>query len=159
MASPTCVSCQEVLSCNDSPLSVTGNIIGILTFAGAILISIQVYVNAMRNAERNMFEMTDTFRSRLGEADRFVRKLQEQSDSGNREQNYLIHQAQDQVRFELQRAEDLLHQLDPSRYDGRNRMWARARFVLREDMLKEGLEKTEKAVTSLKEVANEVLSQ
>jgi hypothetical protein len=142
MASQACVSCQDFLSCNDSPLSVTGNVIGILTFASAILIGMQVYVNAMRNAERNMFEMTDTFRTRLDEAQRLAHKLQEQNDLNNREQDGLVYGALRRVSDELGRAGNLLDRLEPSRYDGRKRLWARAQFILREDMIKEGLEKT-----------------
>ena len=51
------------LSCDDSPLIVTGNIIGILTFDGAIFISMQFYANSTRNADRNLREMGATLES------------------------------------------------------------------------------------------------
>ena len=62
----------------------TGNIIGILAFFGAIVISTQVYVNAMRNADRNIFEM-NTFRPRMEEVRYIDRKLRDQSSRIGRE--------------------------------------------------------------------------
>jgi len=56
MSTPAYVSCQESLSCGENPLSVTGNIIGILTFIRALMLSIQVYVYSMKNADRKIFE-------------------------------------------------------------------------------------------------------
>ncbi|KAH6718537.1 hypothetical protein BKA61DRAFT_670957 [Leptodontidium sp. MPI-SDFR-AT-0119] len=76
MSTPVCVSCQENLSCSDSPLSVTANIIGILTFAGALMISAQVYFNSMRNAERNITEMVSTLQSKYADFQRLDLKLQ-----------------------------------------------------------------------------------
>ncbi|KAL2844079.1 hypothetical protein BJY01DRAFT_248324 [Aspergillus pseudoustus] len=52
--------CQE-LSCDDSPLSMTGSIIGILTFAYAIAITAIFYANAFLSAETERGQ----FQSRL----------------------------------------------------------------------------------------------
>ena len=154
----TCVSCQDVLSCEDSPLSVTGNIIGILTFAGALMISIQVYVNAMMNADRNMFEITNTFRSRVDEVESLKHKLQENS---GRIDGHLIQRVEialDRVRDLLSQAYALLERVDNRSYGGKRRLWFRAKFVLRADLVKEGLEKTAMAMDSLREVASDVFS-
>lgn len=80
MATPTCFPRQDPQSCRDSALSVTGNVIGILTFAGAVLISVQVYINSIRNAEGNLKEATETFRSRVED----VRSLQDKLRSFQR---------------------------------------------------------------------------
>jgi hypothetical protein len=59
MSSSNCVSCQEQLSCGDSPLSVTGNVIGILTFAYAILGTVIYYIGAISNSQRYLNRLRD----------------------------------------------------------------------------------------------------
>jgi hypothetical protein len=158
MTTPSCVSCQERLSCGDSPLSITGNVIGILTFASAILISIQVYYNSMRNADGNIFEMTNTLQSRVEEAQILFRKLQ-QVDSINENQRQRLEVAFRQVKDSLVRASDLLERLRTDTYDGKRRLWIRAQFVARKNLIKEGIEKTAKAMKTLREVSNDLLSE
>lgn len=60
MSSPTCVSCQDRLNCSDSPLSITGNIIGILTFAYATLATVVYYLVAISNSDRDLNRLRDT---------------------------------------------------------------------------------------------------
>ena len=157
MSTPACTACQDVLSCGDSPLSITGNVIGILTFAAALLISIQVYVNSMRNADRNILELTETFRSRVDEVRYLDDKLQRRRTGLNDELAQRVSYAMQQAEVPFGEAGALLRRLDGSRYDGSRRLWARAQFVLREDLLKQGLQKTENAMGTLREIANEAL--
>lgn len=57
-------------------------------------------------------------------------------------------------------ADSLIHRVDAREWDGRRRrLLQRGKFLLREADIKEGLEKTEKAMQSLKEVENDVFSQ
>ena len=150
-------ACQHVLSCSDSPLSITGNVIGILTFAGALMISIQIYMNSMRNADRNIFEMTETFRSRVDEVQYLYGKVQRRGSCLDGELAQRVGYAMSRAEVPLKDAVALLHQLQAHRYDRRGRLWARVKFVLTEDIIKQGLEKTESAMATLREVANEAL--
>lgn len=154
-----CVACEARLSCDDSPLSITGNIIGILTFAGAIAISIQVYFNAMRNADQHMEEMMYTFESRVREVDLLRRKLEEKSEHIGGDQGERLGREMNRTRELFIQAFGLLTQLrDDNRYNSR-RHWllARAKFVVKENLIKEGLEKIDKAMEMLKGIANDVL--
>jgi hypothetical protein len=58
MSAPTTTP-QVVLSFKDSPLSTTGNVLGILTFAAAIYVSVLVYVNSMRSASKRLRDMVE----------------------------------------------------------------------------------------------------
>jgi hypothetical protein len=158
MSTPACVSCQESLSCDDSPLSVTGNIIGILTFAGAIAISIQVYFNAMKNADRQIFEMMYTFRSRLEEVKLLRDKLEKKSmHTLNGAQGERLNSEMDRVAVLFAEADHRFSQLNDRRYNRTGRLLNRAKFVVKENLIKDGLEKIEKAMEVLKQVANDVL--
>ncbi|KAF8847882.1 hypothetical protein BDZ45DRAFT_754427 [Acephala macrosclerotiorum] len=160
MSTLTCVSCQDVLSCGDSPLSITGNVIGILTFVGAILISTQVYLNSIRNADRNIFEMTNKLQSRMDEAMHLRRRLLGLEDKlgGNAGLAARLYVAIDRVQDPLGQADALLGRLNIGRYD-KIKLLTRTKFVFREELIKQGLEKTEKAMETLREVANDVFSQ
>lgn len=50
-------TCVTELSCADSPLSTTGNIIGILTLAYAILVTIVFQANALANVDKEIKEL------------------------------------------------------------------------------------------------------
>ncbi|CZR59431.1 uncharacterized protein PAC_09323 [Phialocephala subalpina] len=62
------------------------------------------------------------------------------------------------VREPLREADDLLRRLNIGRYD-ENKLLTRTKFVFREELIKQGLEKTEKAMGTLREVANDVFSE
>ncbi|KAL6241243.1 hypothetical protein RBB50_011922 [Rhinocladiella similis] len=128
-----------------------------MTFASAIAISIQVYVSSMRNAGRNIFEMTETFRTRLEEAQYLSKKLAGQESRFNEQLKQRVQTALERAAVPFGDAHVLLGQLDANRYDGKDRLWARAKFVLREDLLMQGMEKTESAMAALREVTNEAL--
>jgi hypothetical protein len=78
-------------------------------------------------------------------------RTQEMSNS------YKLHSAKYIARFG--QAGKFFEQLKMKRYDGGKQMWARARFVLRLDMIKDGLDKTEQAMVSLKELTADTLAQ
>ncbi|OQE46364.1 hypothetical protein PENCOP_c001G00340 [Penicillium coprophilum] len=54
-------SAVQILSCDDSPLSTTGNIIGILTLAYAISVTVMIYTNRILDAEKGMREFSHRF--------------------------------------------------------------------------------------------------
>ena len=123
------------------------------------MISIQVYTNSMRNADRKIFEMTEAFRSQLDEVQYQYGKLQRQESCLNEEFAQRVSNVLHRAEMPLTEAVALLHKLDINRHDGRARLWARAKFVLSEDLLKQGLEKAEDAMAMLREVANEGFSE
>jgi hypothetical protein len=45
-----CVSCERLLNCSDSPLSIAGNALGIVTFLYAILIGSFIFAMQLRNS-------------------------------------------------------------------------------------------------------------
>ncbi|KAJ6017181.1 hypothetical protein N7451_000560 [Penicillium sp. IBT 35674x] len=47
-------NCEAVLSCGDSALSITGNIIGILTFSYALIITVLYRTRALGNADQDI---------------------------------------------------------------------------------------------------------
>ncbi|KAI0384270.1 hypothetical protein F5Y04DRAFT_249405 [Hypomontagnella monticulosa] len=154
MSAPNCVSCEGVLSCEDSPLSVTGNIVGILTFVSAILISAQVYFNSMRNADRNIRDLMATFESRYDELVRLERKLRSSHIDGSSSGKF--HHTLDGVCATIYEAKALLGQLCDEWSSRRRRMLTRAKFVLREDIIREGMEKTETGIEILRGLADDV---
>ena len=89
---------QEILFGRDSPLSVTGNVIGILIFVSTRMIYIQVHVNSVRNADRRSFEMANTLRGRIDEVEHFKSRLQEKSSGIDKDRTkklgMAIHQAE-----------------------------------------------------------------
>jgi hypothetical protein len=129
MSKPACTACQDVLSCGDSPFSITGNVIGILTFAAALLISIQVYVNLMRSVGRNILEITQTFRSRVDEVIYLEDKLERRQADLDGELGERVRHAMYQARQPIEKPRVLLEQLDNNRYDGSRRLWARVRLL------------------------------
>jgi hypothetical protein len=100
MTVPACVSCQETLSCADSALSITGNVIGILTFVGAAIISIQVYLNSVRNATREISIMMHRLQSRIAKVQHLQNLLEMENDIGRTLKKMLV--------FDVQRAGQVL---------------------------------------------------
>ena len=64
---PQSVPEGSCLSCNDSPLSITGNIIGILTFIYAVGLGLRYYTNLVRNAMDDIYVLIDTLQRSWGE--------------------------------------------------------------------------------------------
>jgi hypothetical protein len=159
MSTPVCVSCKENLSCGDSPLSITGNVIGILTFVSAIIIALQVYVDSMRNAESKLKEMEDTLRLQYDKVNSLVTKLRVQSKNLDDDLKTRLMLALGRVQQPLVRASDLLGEVTDIQHQRKNRVWRRAKFIIREDMIKEGIEKIDKAMQPMNEVASEIFLQ
>ncbi len=45
-----CTPCENIGVCNDSPLSITGNVVGILTFINAIPVTVAIYTSRLKSA-------------------------------------------------------------------------------------------------------------
>lgn len=161
MSTPPCFSCQEVLSCEDSALSTTGSIVGILTFATAIIIGLQVWYNSIRNAERNIIDLASLLASRLNTLKALVHKVDVASQSGRLQPGPAsdhLHQAFDRLRDPLGEGEYLFLELEGgAKDDGKRPYLARAKFVIREKDIRESVGKLEKAIDDLKVVAQEVM--
>ncbi|KIN05379.1 hypothetical protein OIDMADRAFT_177567 [Oidiodendron maius Zn] len=136
MSLPACVSCQERLSCADSALSITGNVIGILTFVGAAIISIQVYLNSIRNATQEIFIMMHRLQSRIAEVQQLQYLLEIEND--------VDRTLKEMLAFDIQRASkvlvesnDLLNRVTRSGINGkRTRFLTGVKFIYRADDLK-----------------------
>jgi hypothetical protein len=159
MSTPGCVSCKENLSCGDSPLSITGNVIGILTFVSAIIIALQVYIDSMRNAESKLKDMEDTLRLHYDKVNSLVTKLRVQSMNVDNDLQTRLMLTLGRIQVPLMTASDLLEEVTSFQHRGKSRVWRRAKFIIREDLIKEGIAKIEKAMQPVNEVANEVFSQ
>lgn len=55
-----CPPCEPYLDCSDSPLDTASNIIGIFTFAYAVLATIYVYLSRARSADTEQRKLLDT---------------------------------------------------------------------------------------------------
>ncbi|KAG4436212.1 hypothetical protein IFR05_008308 [Cadophora sp. M221] len=58
----------------------------------------------------------------------------------------------------LKQVKRLLERLRPGLYHSGNRLWFRAKFLQREEMIKSAMATTETGITSLREIANDVFS-
>ncbi|KAH7310933.1 hypothetical protein BKA65DRAFT_161432 [Rhexocercosporidium sp. MPI-PUGE-AT-0058] len=161
MSTPACVSCQESLSCSDSPLSVTANIIGILTFTGALMISTHVYFDKMINAERNILEMMSMLEMKFGDFQHLAAKLEIElrRGFGGGELDHRVIAALRGAERSLDETHRLLDRLRPDSYDRGNRLWLRAKFMQREEMIRGAMAKMETGMTTLREVANDIFSR
>ncbi|PSN66688.1 hypothetical protein BS50DRAFT_676436 [Corynespora cassiicola Philippines] len=158
MDTSTCVSCEKRLSCDDSPLSITSSIIGILTFVGTIEISIQVYFNSIKKAKRDMCHMRDAFQSRMREVRMLIMVIERKFEQALRTSNETSTPLYDGARSRLIEAENLLQQLNSRQWLGKNRLWIRAKFVMRDNLIKKGLEILNVAVKEMRELAYSNLS-
>jgi hypothetical protein len=159
MTVPACVSCQERLSCTDSALSITGNVIGILTFVGAAIISIQVYLNSIRNATWEISIMSRRLESRIAEVQHLQNLLEIENDIGGTLKKMLA--------FDVQRAgqvlaesEHLLVEVSRSGTKGkRNRFLTSAKFVYMADDLKRCIGEADDILDMIRGAATAALLQ
>jgi hypothetical protein len=165
MSTPTTTS-PIVLSCKDSPLSTTSNVLGILTFAAAACVSVLLYVDSIRSANKRFKDMVEGLELRYREADHVRGKL----EAGQRIVRYGRPSQVDHQRIEmalgrtmepLREAMNVLEQLRGHGLRRRGTMdfQGRVRFVMKEDAVQDLLSRVEKAVEVLREVANDVLEQ
>jgi hypothetical protein len=159
MTTSTCVPCEKILFCEDGPLSTTSNILGILTFMSALIISIQVYVNSIRHADRQMLELESTFESRVHEVRSLSRKIELRADAVDGRLAQRLQTVMPRVQIYLDELSDLNGKLHSRRRGRRGRFWARAKFVLVQDIIAQGLEKAGKALEDLRGVANDVFEE
>jgi hypothetical protein len=109
-----------------------------------------------------MAEMVSNLDARYQEVGHLKARLETvpPDDSGlDGEGRHRLGTAMHRVEVPFHEAGRLLERLGSGRYDGKRRLWARAKFIMREEMIRDGLEKTDKAMDILKEVANDVFSR
>ncbi|SMR61936.1 unnamed protein product [Zymoseptoria tritici ST99CH_1E4] len=162
MSAPACTSCQDVLHCNDSPLSITANIIGTLTFVAAIVISFQLYLKLIKDAPQGMMEKLDELRT-LGDEGQYLFDKLARRQTQLRE---LDGPLRDRVETALKRTEGAFRDamkmvLPPDVLYGpkstRQKLWHRARYALSSDEIGKRVEKAALAMATLKEVAKDAL--
>jgi hypothetical protein len=142
MSVPVCVSCQEKLSCADSALSITGNVIGILTFVGAALISILVYLNSLRNADREIYIMSRRLESRIDEVRHFQNLLKIENEISGVLKEMLAPGVL-RASANLKDSESLLRKIRRDTGDERGRLRSSAKFVYLADHLKKCIEEAD----------------
>jgi len=166
MSTPTTTP-PVVLSCEDSPLSTTGNVLGILTFAAAIYVSVLVYVNSMRSASKRYSDMLERLELRYREAEHLRYKLEaRQHTSASDDRPNPINHVRIQIALnctvkplgEAMRALQKFRGRDLRRR-GTMDFQGRVRFVMQEDAVQDLLGKVEKAVGDLRDVADDILEQ
>jgi hypothetical protein len=144
------------LYCRDSALSVAGDIIAILTFVGGFLISINVYINSMRNAGRSLFGIANAIGSRSHGFDDLERKLQ-QSNTLDSDLARSLRQKVELAGEIILHAAEQLDQMngDP---DSRNRrVWGHSNFVLKQDLSLKDLERMDKVIETLRGGVHDVV--
>ena len=142
MAASTCISCQERLFCADSALSITGNVIGILTFVGAAMISIQIYLSSMRNAKWDIHLMSRRLELRLAE----VQHLQDLLDDNSGVICEMLSPGLQKANATLKDLEHRLLQIDRGSGEKRGRYLKSTRFVYAVDHLKKCIEEADEAM-------------
>lgn len=73
-------TCETDLSCADSPLSTTGSVIGILTLAYALFITIMYQINALAGVDTEINDFIDRAKGEWESLERAVRLLDEFED-------------------------------------------------------------------------------
>ena len=76
---------QPVLSCKDSPLSITGNVIGILTFVTAVLLAYAAFFSNLVTVPMNIHSYATEMRLRSSMIRRISNTLQSLENSGTRQ--------------------------------------------------------------------------
>ncbi|KAK1751125.1 hypothetical protein QBC47DRAFT_392279 [Echria macrotheca] len=103
-----CVS----LDCSDSALSVTGNVIGILTFALAAIASLGLYIRTIRDSEGELREARMQFRKRLDDLRRLIERVNTHFSESNGMDIPLIGEAMGRLIQLVNRATKVLHEID-----------------------------------------------
>jgi len=106
-----------------------------------------------------MFEMADTLQMRYEKVKRLKNKLGNQSKNIDADLKARLHHAMDRVQNPLEQTGKLLDRQYNSWRSEKSQFWIRAKFVMRENLIKEGLEKMERAMQTLDEAANDVFSE
>lgn len=159
MSSTTCVPCEQALSCDDSPLSITGNVVGILTFAVALVLGAQAYFNSLRSARMDIYETVREMRGWRERLQYLDRTLSDRTQ---------VHQDTEDVQSLMKRARDSAmkcvdfhNQLEMTLRDvgeKRDKFW-RSRYLVRESQIRELRYKAEKAIQDFDKAANDVFAR
>lgn len=154
---PTCASCE------DSLLSVIGNISGILTFGFAFTVAIHIRANAFRNAKYEMLEMKTRLESRTRDVNALQAKIinaVEKHDQLRVLEPYLkshLWNLMSEMRKPMMEAHALLARL----YQDRSSSWYRivysTRFVVEKTTIQQCLDRLDYRVTNLREAASDAL--
>lgn len=161
MNTPTCVPCQDRLSCGDSPLSITSNIVGLLTFVAAIFISVQFHINSIRSADQLYIGWLSSL-EQLGRECQSIRTKIEQhkrritiTDS-NVDEWENLNAAIEEAVHSFQQAANILDKLIKRRLD--SPIWGRIMLIRKDGVIKEHIEKAEQAVAKLRTALEDIVS-
>lgn len=165
MPSPSS-SISSSASCgSDSPLSIVGNISGILTFGFALLVGIQIRANAFRNAKYEMLEMKSRLESRTRDVYalqvKIINAVEKHDQFGAPLELYLkrhLTNLIEEIRQPMREAQALLGRvLSEERFSGLYRVVYSTRFVVERTAIQRCLEVLDYRVSNLREAASDAL--
>lgn len=145
-----CTPCEQVLSCGDSNLSVAGNVIGMMTFAYALLATIYIYVSRIRTADVEQRKLIDSAHANYVRWKLMVNEYEDiRKASGEVSPDF-----RDLLRHRFETGGEAMHRLDMALdydpYSGRStRTRQKGKFVLGQGQLKELLQSVEAAANDV----------
>ncbi len=170
MGTPSSGPNQAVLSCDDSGLSMTGNIVGIFTFAAALYVAPSIRVELFRRSHQRytdlIADVSSSLRKLMHTYSRIHHHLEATaSDTARTEERMAIQSKINDIYHMPGNAGGLLQKLITPVLSTEYGTWStwindllgRVRFVLREHELQDIREKARRAVETLNEVAADVL--
>lgn len=146
--------------CGDSPLSVTGNVIGVLTFIVSILLSARVYYSAVRGSVRNLRRVHMDFQQQRSEFERLesklARRIKSMDDTNSNKKD--IERTIQKAKKDLGAAEKGFYKWDENLTNGLSRWIARVRYLWNEAALRECVERIGYTMATLKDIAADINS-
>jgi hypothetical protein len=161
MSTPNTGTC---LSCQDSGLSITGNVIGILTLAYALAAGFYLYYNSFKNAKRELYDLENILEARYHEASHLESMLipltHTHTGGPHYQQVYRIQEASERSKDFLNEARELLYRLHSRRGapSTRSRVFIAGRFIASKEKMVAMVGEAEKALVDLREAVNQVNS-
>jgi hypothetical protein len=145
-----CTPCEQVLSCGDSNLSIAGNVIGMMTFAYALLATIYIYVSRIRTADVEQRKLMDSAYANYVRWKLMVNEYEDiRKASGEVSTDF-----RDLLKHRFETGGEAMHRLDMALdydpYSGRStRTRQKGKFVLSQSQLKELLQAVEAAANDV----------
>lgn len=154
-------SCQPVLSCEDSPLAITGSLIGIITLAYAIIITVLYRTQELGNANEDIKRIGGQIRREyisLDSLHKWIRDLH-----GTTEMSHEIYYLAEALVKEARKVfEDSVKLLGPSVHRD-SRMWKllveRGRFLSRKTEIQKDLDDILRIRSSLEAICQELANR
>lgn len=151
MAASVCPPCQ------DSPLSITGNVVGVLTFVYVLVIGAFLRLSAIKNAARELdiLELEGEFLVRDFERIESKYKSREVSSVERYSQIEVVQQSYRTEIESLNKIQEKLKSRSSGVYHGWKRLVFGFRYLILRDQMKEGIQRTKVWVERVKSLRQE----